>query len=121
MFDADRHDTAAFDSGVQSLDSLRKTAQVAAAAGTAATWVLCRGDRVVGYYALAMGAIERWAVPSRLGQGQPDPIPILLLPRLALDRGKQSTNLGADLRSVVEVRDAPLDGERLAWAAASVA
>lgn len=98
LLDPDRHDTAGFDSGVASLDDwLRRTAPVAAAAGTAATWVLCRGNRVVGYYALAMGSIERRVAPSRLGRGQPDPVPVLLLARLALDRDEQRSGLGADL------------------------
>ena len=98
LLDPDRHDTSGFDSGVASLDDwLRNTAPVAKAAGSAATWVLCRGDRVVGYYALAMGSVERRASPSRLGRGQPDPVPVLLLARLALDRGEQGMGLGADL------------------------
>ncbi|MGH3636438.1 MAG: histone acetyltransferase, partial [Mycobacterium sp.] len=76
---------------------LHRVAPVAAAAGTAATWVLCRGRRVVGYYALAMGSIERARSPSRLGRGQPDPVPVLLLARLALDLQEQGTGLGGDL------------------------
>lgn len=98
LLGSSRHDTDGFDSGVASLDDwLRRTAPVAAAAGTSATWVLCRGDRVVGYYALAMGTVDRRAAPSRLGRGQPDPIPALLLARLALDRSEQGSGLGADL------------------------
>lgn len=98
LLDPDRHDTARFSSGVEVLDHwLRRVAPDAAAAGTAATWVLCRGQGVVGYYALAMGSIERIRVPSRLGRGQPDPIPVLVLARLALDRQEQGTGLGGDL------------------------
>ncbi len=98
LLDPSRHVVDEFDSGVASLDDwLRRTAAVAAAAGTAATWVLCRGDSVVGYYALAMGSVERGAAPSRLGRGQPDPVPVLLLARLALDRSEHGTGLGADL------------------------
>jgi GNAT superfamily N-acetyltransferase len=98
LFNHNRHNVAGFDSGVAELDEwLRHTAQVAAAAGTAATWVLCRGDRVVGYYALAMGSVERQVAPSRLARGQADPVPILLLARLALDRSEQGLGLGADL------------------------
>ena len=98
LFDPNRCDPSALDSGVPSLDDwLRRTAPVAAAAGTAATWVLCRGSIVVGYYALAMGSIERRRAPSRLSRSQPDPVPALLLARLAIDRHEQGTGLGADL------------------------
>lgn len=98
LFDPASHIVDQFDSGKPQLDRwLQDTAQVANAAGTAATWVLCRGDLVVGYYALAMGSVERRASPSRIGRGQPDPVPVLLLARLALDRSEQGVGLGADL------------------------
>ncbi len=98
LFDPGRHLVDHFQSGVETLDNwLHRTAEVAAAAGTAATWVLCRGETVVGYYAVAMGSVERGAAPSRLGRGQPDPVPVLLLARLALDRSEHGTGLGADL------------------------
>jgi predicted N-acetyltransferase YhbS len=77
-------------------DWLVRTAQVAAAAGTAATLVLCLGQRVVGYYALAMGSVRHEGTPTRLRRGQPDPVPVLLLAKLALHR-EQGTGLGADL------------------------
>ena len=98
LFNPARHDHETFESGVGELDDwLRHTAPVAAAAGTAATWVLCRGTRIVGYYALAMGSVEHRTAPSRLRRGQPDPIPVLLLARLAIDRSEQGRGLGADL------------------------
>jgi predicted N-acetyltransferase YhbS len=98
FLDPARHDHEAFDSGARELDDwLRHTAVVAAAAGTAATWILRRGDRVVGYYALAMGGVEHRGAPSRLRRGHPDPIPVLILTRLAIDRSEQGRGLGADL------------------------
>ena len=98
LFDPARHDQDAFESGVGELDDwLRHTAEVAAAAGTAASWVLRRGSRTVGYYALAMGSVEHRSAPSRLRRSQPNPIPVLLLARLALDRSEQGHGLGADL------------------------
>jgi GNAT superfamily N-acetyltransferase len=98
LLNLSRHRLDAFDSGVIELDNwLRHTAAVAAAAGTAATWVLCRGTEVVGYYALAMGSVGHAGAPSRLRRGQPDPVPVLLLARLAIARTEQGRGLGADL------------------------
>lgn len=92
------HDLMLFDSGVIELDRwLRNSAQVARAAGTAATYVLCRGDRVVGFYALAMSAVDHAVAPSRLRRGMPDPVPVVLLARLAVDRRIQGHRLGGHL------------------------
>ncbi len=92
------HDVEAFDSGVAELDGwLRRSARVAAAAGTAATYVVCRGRRVVGFYALAMSAVGHSRAPSRLRRGMPDPVPVVLLARLAVDRSEQGRRLGGHL------------------------
>lgn len=98
LLDLTHHDCLHLDCGVTALDDwLRHIAPAAAAAGTAATWVLCRGSRVIGYYALAMGSVRHTGAPSRLRRGQPDPVPVLLLAKLALNREEQGTGLGADL------------------------
>jgi GNAT superfamily N-acetyltransferase len=92
------HDVDQFACGIQELDRwLRNSARVAAAARTAATYVLCRGERVVGYYALVMSSIWHERAPARLGRGMPDPVPVVLLARLALDRGEQGSGLGGHL------------------------
>ncbi len=93
-----RHELGRFDSGVPELDRwLRTPAEVAHAAGTAATYVLCRGDEVVGYYAVAMSSVIHEAAPSRLRRGMPDPVPVVLLARLAIDRSEQGRHLGGHL------------------------
>ena len=98
LLDPVRHQCDDFDCGVAELDDwLVRTAPVAAAAGTAATWVLCRGPRVIGYYALAMGSVRHEVAPSRLRRGQPDPVPVLLLAKLALHSQEHGIGLGADL------------------------
>ena len=87
-----------FDSGIAELDRwLRSSARVATAAGTAATYVLCRGEPVVGYYALAMSAVAHERAPSRLRRGMPDPVPVVLLARLVLDRTEHGAGLGGHL------------------------
>jgi GNAT superfamily N-acetyltransferase len=93
----DTHLLEDFDCGVDALDQwLRRSAHVAAASGTAATYVLCRGERVVGYYALAMSSVGHAQAPSRLRRGMPDPVPVVLA-RLALDRPEQGRSLGGHL------------------------
>jgi len=95
---SDTHEVDQFDSGVAELDQwLRRSARVAAAAGTAATYLVCRGRRVVGFYALAMSSLGHEGAPSRLRRGMPDPVPVVLLARLAVDRSEQGRQLGGHL------------------------
>jgi predicted N-acetyltransferase YhbS len=97
---AERHEFGAFDCGVESLAHwLRRSARTAAASGTAVTYVLCRGDLVVGYYSLAMSSLAHDGASSRLRRGMPDPDPVavVLLARFALDRSEQGSGLGGEL------------------------
>lgn len=92
------HQTNGFDCGVRELnDWLDRSARIAAAAGTAVTYVVCRDERVIGYYALAMGSVAHVDAPSRLRRGMPDPVPVVLLARLALDLTEHGTSLGGIL------------------------
>ena len=52
---------------------------------------------MVGYYALAAGAVGIAATPGRFRRNMPDPIPIVVLGRLAIDRSQQSQGLGRAL------------------------
>jgi hypothetical protein len=89
------HRPEPFESGVGDLDRwLRNSARTAGAAGTAATYVLCQGDRVVGFYALAMSAVVHAGAPSRLRRVMPDPESVVLLARLAVDRSQHGRGRG---------------------------
>lgn len=95
---AETHRLDGFDCGVDDLNRwLGNSARVAAASGTAATYVLCRGEQIVGYYALAMSSVGHDDAPSRLRRGMPDPVPVVLLARLAIDRREQGGSLGGAL------------------------
>jgi len=59
--------------------------------------VLCRGDRVIGYYTLAMSSVGHAGAPGRLRRRVPDPVPVALLARLALDSGERRPGLGGEL------------------------
>jgi len=65
------------------------------ASGASRTFVTCRGGQVVGYYALAAGGVTSNEAPGRLRRNMPDPIPMMVLGRLAVDRREQGKGLGA--------------------------
>jgi len=90
------HILGSFDSGVPLLDDwLRRRALMNQASGASRTFVLCRGGFVIGYYALAAGGIASTEAPGRLRRNMPDPIPVTVLGRLAIDRHEQGKGLGA--------------------------
>jgi GNAT superfamily N-acetyltransferase len=63
-------------------------------AGASRTYVLAINDRVVGYYSIAAAAIAISEAPSRIRRNMPDPIPMAVLGRLAIDRTMQGRGLG---------------------------
>lgn len=92
------HDLSGFDSGVPSLDDwLRRRARQNEVSGASRTYVVCAGRRVVGYYSLALGAISHPEAPGRIKRNMPDPIPVMVLGRLAVDRAFQGRGMGTGL------------------------
>lgn len=91
-------DIAAFDSGEPSLDGyLRTRPLVNDREGASRCFVTCRDGRVVGFYALTSAAVERAWVSGRVRRNMPDPVPVILLSRLAVDRAEQRRGLGKHL------------------------
>jgi GNAT superfamily N-acetyltransferase len=89
---------ADFDSGAPSLDDyLRGRALANHVEGASRCFVTCRDGRVVGFYALASAAVHRAATPGRVRRNMPDPVPVILLSRLAIDANHQGQGLGAQL------------------------
>lgn len=99
LLDPQRHDRAAFDCGEPALDDwLKRYAGQSRRGDTAATWVITDGaDAVVAYASLAMTAIDRSSAPAKIRKGSPDPVPALLLGRLAVDRPHHGLGLGTAL------------------------
>ncbi|KMV18288.1 GCN5 family acetyltransferase [Mycolicibacterium conceptionense] len=93
------HDVVAdFDSGEPTLDQyLRGRALANHVEGASRCFVTRRDGRVVGFYALASAAVERASTPGRVRRNMPDPVPVILLSRLAIDRKEQGQGLGAAL------------------------
>ena len=87
-----------FSSGEPSLDDwLKRRARANQASGGSRTYVLCEEDTVVGYYALASGAVAVKAVPGRFRRNMPDPIPVVVLACLAIDQAWQGRGIGRAL------------------------
>jgi GNAT superfamily N-acetyltransferase len=90
-----------FDCGVGSLDIwLVKHARAAAGAGSARTYMVVDSeqDRVVGYHALSLASIEHADATERGRRGMPqDPIPAMLLARLAVDKAVEGRGIGSFL------------------------
>ena len=101
---ASDHELEDFASGVEPLDNwLKRRARSNEAAGASRTYVVCEGRRVVGYYSLAAGSMLHQIATGAVRRNMPDPVPVALLGRLAIDRRWQGKGLGQAL-----LRDAVL-------------
>jgi predicted N-acetyltransferase YhbS len=95
---AEHHEVTAFNSGEDSLDRwLKKRARANQVEGASRTFVACEGNRVIGFYALSSGAMTAGSVPGRFRRNMPDPIPVVLLGRLAADSAWQDKGVGRSL------------------------
>jgi predicted N-acetyltransferase YhbS len=92
------HDTSTFSCGQRSLDDwLKRRALGNQKSGASRTFVVCVGNRIVAYYALAAGAIACAEATGRFRRNMPDPIPVAILARLAIDINFQKQGLGRAL------------------------
>jgi GNAT superfamily N-acetyltransferase len=95
---ADQHDFGDFNSGEISLDNwLKRRARANQVSGASRTYVVCENSRVVGYYALASGVLTLDSAPGRFRRSMPDPVPVAILARLALDHDWQGRGIGRAL------------------------
>ncbi len=92
------HEVATFDCGKPALNAwLIRHALTNQESRSARTIVVCSGKRVVGYYALAAGSVNHGEATGKLRRNMPDPVPMALLGRLAIDTSAQGFGLGAGL------------------------
>lgn len=93
------HDFSTFDCGSAPLNEyLRKHAFHNQQNRSARTFVVLRAGRVVAYYTLAAGSVERAETPERVAKGMANyPVPVFLLARLAVDQTEKGKGLGAAL------------------------
>ena len=96
---ATAHVLDAFECGEASLDEwLKRRALANQSSGASRTFVVAdETAKVMGYYALAAGGVSHEFVTSGVRRNMPDPVPVLVLGRLAVDRSAQGMRLGSAL------------------------
>ena len=89
----------AFDCGNPALNEwLVRYARQAHASGSARTYVVVDGQRIAGYFSLAVGQIDSVEAPDRVRKGMGNyPIPVVILARLAVAMVDQGRGLGVGL------------------------
>lgn len=92
------HHVADFESGEATLDHWLKTRALRnEGRGASRTYVVCADNQVVAYYCLATGSVASELAPGRIRRNMPDPIPVMVLGRLAVDLAWQRHGLGKAL------------------------
>ncbi|CAM2157547.1 putative GNAT family N-acyltransferase [Pararobbsia alpina] len=96
---AAEHDVSRFSCGKPELDEwLRRRAFANHQSGASRVFVsIDAGGRVFGYYALSAGAAARTHATGKIRRNMPDPIPVVVLGRLARDTEASGTQLGLAL------------------------
>ncbi len=103
------HHVEGFSSGAVELDDwLRTRALAGQEVGNASVFVVAKERRVLGYYALASAGVEQRNVPGRVRRNAPEPVPVLLLARLAVSEHARGRGIGRLL-----LRDAMLRAIRV--------
>jgi GNAT superfamily N-acetyltransferase len=92
------HRIDSFDSGNSQLDDwLKQRARKNELEGASRTYVLCARELVIAYYCLANGAVAQTAAIGRVRRNMPDPIPVMVIGRLAVDCRWQGKGIGRAL------------------------
>ncbi|WP_376703886.1 GNAT family N-acetyltransferase [Mesorhizobium sp. ISC25] len=95
---AGSRDLELFQCGTENLDQwLRRRARINQISGASRTYVVTEGVRVVGYYCLSSGGLDLAEAPGGIRRNMPDPVPMVVLGRLAVDASWQGKGLGAAL------------------------
>ena len=93
------HEVWEFDCGEPALNDWLKGRALKNESRFSRTYVVCEGNRVVAYFCISAGAVERAAAPGKVRRNAPDTIPVSVIGRLAVSRAYAGRGLGADLLS----------------------
>lgn len=93
------HDFSAFDCGEPALNDWLRHRALKNESRFSRTYVVSDGSRVVAYFCISAGAVERATAPGKIRRNAPDAIPVSVIGRLAVSRDYAGKGLGADMLS----------------------
>jgi len=93
------HDLTDFDCGEPALNDWLKQRALKNESRFSRTYVVCDDNRVVAYFCISAGAVEREATPGKVRRNAPDTIPVSIIGRLAVSKAYAGQGLGADILS----------------------
>lgn len=93
------HDVSGFDCGKLALNDWLRNRALKNESRFSRTYVVCESNRVVAYFCISAGAIERATAPGKVRRNAPNTIPVSVIGRLAVSREHAGKGLGADLLS----------------------
>ncbi|HVT51514.1 MAG TPA: GNAT family N-acetyltransferase [Dongiaceae bacterium] len=94
---SDGHDFSHFDCGREELNTWLQQRARMNEGKASRTFVVCSGERVVAYYCLAAGSIARASAGRKMRQNAPDPLPVIVIGRLAVDTSYAGQKIGRAL------------------------
>ncbi len=93
------HDLTDFDCGEPVLNDWLRLRALKNESRFSRTYAVCDGNRVIAYFCISAGAVERASAPGKFRRNAPDTIPVSVIGRLAVSRDYAGRGLGADILS----------------------
>jgi len=93
------HDLSGFDCGEPVLNDWLRHRALKNESRFSRAYVVCEDNRVVGFFCVSAGSVERGAAPGKVRRNAPDVIPVSVIGRLAVSLDHAGKGLGADLLS----------------------
>lgn len=95
---SEHHIVEGFDSGVEALDRwLEQKSRKNEEEGASRTYVVSVNDVVVGYFCLSAGQIVHELAVRKVKRNMPNPVPVMVLGRLAVDKKWHGKGIGRGL------------------------
>lgn len=93
------HDLSGFDCGEPALNEWLKGRALKNESRFSRTYVVCEENRVIAYFCISAGSVERARAPGKIRRNAPDSIPVSVIGRLAVSRDHSGKGIGADILS----------------------